>query len=146
MAFFWGVAKGTLTIRRYFASKVQSNYSIFNFVRRMGLDHPFQGPHKPILGRLAAAIRATTDALSMGGPILCNDLLFPSDQCRAVRFLLSNLTSDTNFVCWFSLVGSFHLFRIGRKNLRTAQTADHDPRHRPISFGVRVRILITLFG
>jgi len=34
----------------------------------MGLGSPFKGPHKPIHGRLAAAVRAA-DALFMGNPI-----------------------------------------------------------------------------
>jgi len=33
----------------------------------MGLGSPFKGPHKPIHGRLAAAVRAA-DALFMGSP------------------------------------------------------------------------------
>jgi len=40
---------------------------IISYTFVMGLDSPFKGPHKPIHGRLAAAVRAA-DALFMGSP------------------------------------------------------------------------------
>jgi len=77
----------------------------------MGLDSPFKGPHKPIHGRLAAAVRAA-DALFMGSPAPWFAIVW----CRVNKFRLSK----RNF---YALVFQFSvaeekLFRLERCGIR----------------------------